>query len=194
MTNTNIVLDKSHILAFIVKPSNGFTEHYVSSQPLSLYIPFTEYIRLVKELIELNLDILRTPLSVYKQALSKGDTGMPMIKLYHYDIALAGLEEVYKSSRRGFECTRIFGSVDCYCGLDVKSVSFNSSAEFVQNHFTQNERHELHEYISSLKSIPQNVLTGQGGSLSNTYMYYMCMAFFGVFKLQKNFIITVKEE
>lgn len=194
MTNTNIVLDKSHILAFIVKPSNGFTEHYVSSQPLSLYIPYTEYIRLVKELIELNLNILRTPISVYKQALSNGETSMPMLKLYHYDIGLAGLEEVYKSARRGFQCTRIFGSVDCYCGLDVKAVRFDSSAEFIQNHFTQNERRELHEYISSLKSIPPNVLQGNGDSISNTYMYYMCMAYFGVFRLQKNFIINVKEE
>lgn len=194
MTNTNIVLDKSHILAFIVKPSNGFTEHYVSSQPLSLFIPYTEYLQLIKDLIALNLDILRTPISVYKRALASGDTGIPMLKLYHYDIALAGLEELYKSSRRDFQCTRIFGSVDCYCGLDVKAVRFDSSAEFIQNHFTQNERQELHEYISNLKSIPQGVLTGQGGSISNTYMYYLCMAFFGVFKLQKNFIINVKEE
>lgn len=194
MTNTNVVLDKSHILAFIVKPTNGFTEHYVSSQPLSLLIPYTEYVRLIKELVELNLDILRTSISVYKRALINGETSVAMLKLYHYDIALSGLEELYKSSRRGFECTRIFGSVDCYCGLDVKAVRFESSAEFIQNHFTQNERHELHQLMGSLKNIPENVLTGKGEHISNTYMYYLCMGFFGVFKFQKNFIINVKEE
>lgn len=193
MTYTNVVLEKSHILAFLVKPSNGFTEHYVSSQPLSLYIPYTEYISLVKDLINLNLDILRTPISVYKNALRHGEQSIPMLKLYHYDIALSGLEEIYKSYRRGFQCTRIFGLVDCNSDLEVKSLSFESSAEFIQANFSQVERTELHELINSKKSIPRSILTESDDMLVNTYMYYTCMAFMGVFKLQKNFIITVKE-
>lgn len=194
MTNTNVVLDESHILAFLVKPSNGFTEHYVSSQPLSLYIPYAEYLSLVKDLIKLNLDILRTPISVYINALNRGEDSLPMLKLFHYDIALAGLEEVYKSYRRGFQCTRIFGLVDCYSGLEVKTISFDSSAEFIQANFTQNERQELRQFISNFRDIPMSILSEKDELISNAYMYYVCMAFFGVYKLQKNFILTVKEE
>lgn len=195
MTNTNIVLDKNHILAFLVKPSKGFSEHYVSSQPLNLYIPYTEYIALIKDLIMLNLDILRTSISVYKNALKFGEDSTQMIKLYNYDISLSGLEEVYKSTLKGFPCTRIYSLVDCYnIDLEVKTISFETSAEFIQANFTQAERQELHQLIRSHKNIPMNVLTEQKELIDNAYMYYLCMAFMGVFKFPKKFIITVKEE
>lgn len=191
--NANIVLDKSHLLAFLVRPNVGFPEHYVSSQPLSLYIPYTYYISLVKDLIKLNLDILRTPLSVYKKNIKFGDNSLSMLKLYHFDIALSGLEEIFKSYSKGFPCTRIFSLVDCNSELRIETISFNSSAEFIKTNFTQVERTELHEFIRNYKIIPRSIFSEKGELLTNTYMYYICMALFGVFKMNKDFIITVEE-
>lgn len=194
MTYTNVVLDKSHLLAFLVKPTTGFTEHYVSSQPLSLYIPYTEYLSLIKDLTSINLDILRTPISVYRGALSAGEYSTMMYRLYHYDIALSGLEEVRRSYRRGFRCTRIFGSVNSNSSKTVNIVGFESAADFVQDNFTEQERQVLHQFIQKNFDIQIGLLWKNYELIDNVHMYFMCMAFLGVYKFGKDFIISVKED
>lgn len=195
MTYTNMVLDKSHILAFIVNPNKGFKEHYVSSQPLNLYIPYSEYLALIKELVSLKLDILRTSISVYSSALSDGDYSSKMIKLYYYDIALSGLEEIRKSLLSSSKCTRIFGLMDVKKNADILEIDFNESANFVMSNFSDKQRLYLQQMIFKCTNIPADIIMCKNEELvDNIYMYLTSMSYMGIFKYKDRFALNVKEE
>lgn len=196
MTNTSLKLEKNNILAFLVKPNNGFTEHYVSSQPLNLYIPYTQYLSLVKELIYLNLNILRTDISTYKNAISYGDFSTQMLKLYHYDIALAGLEELHKSNNSNHQCTRIFGLIDEYKGkFEVKTISYDNSAEFLVANFSQDERTVFTNLMLKKKSLDFKKVLETDEIINNGNMLSIILLCFGVYISENpKFIISIEEE
>ena len=190
--NTNIVLTKNNLLTFFVKPNKGFVDHYVSSQPLSLYIPYTEYVTFVKEFISTDLDVLRNPISVYKNAIKFGDHSINMLKLFQYDVALSALTEIKKSFSKGFSCTRIFGLVDCGTDVEIKSIKFDSAPNFVKDNFTNYEMLDVHSFVQ--ENYPMANIIDSNANESNIRMYYVCLALMGVFKLKKNYIISMEEE
>lgn len=195
MTYTNLVLEKSNLLAFLAKPTNRFTEHYVSSQPLCLYIPYSEYIKVIKDVISSNLNILRHDLSVYKSCLSRGEDSAQMHRLFSYDVACAGLYEIKKSHTKGLPCTRIFGIMDCETNVEVKSISLESSADFVIKNFSQDELKELYNFIYNEFGIPISIIRTKDETLiSNAYMFLSCVANLGVYKFRNDFILSTKEE
>lgn len=199
MIYTNITLNQSQLLAFLAKPNNGFTDHYVSSQPLNLYIPYTSYIDLVKTLVDYNLDITRVPLSNYRNAILKGSNSKYSIRLYYYELALAGLAELRKSHISKKLCTRIFPKIS-QVGLEEKEVIFSETPNFTLENINKDELSSLHKEILDVANIPIDVfnslIIGEDNSLiENTYMYYMCLNYYGIFKYSNiNYVINVKEE
>lgn len=195
MTRNALTLDKSHLLAFLVRPCIGFTDHYVSSQDLSLFIPYSEYLEVVKEVSSLNLDILRTPVSVYRGCLQDELHPEKMVKLFHRDIALSSLSEVCKSYPRRFQCTRIFGTMDISCSRKVVELKPHESADFVVSNFSQQEQQTLIKEVLNLHDIKSEILKpAEDKTLYDTYMFYRALALYGVYLFNKNFVISFKED
>lgn len=194
MTYTNIVLDKEHLLAFLVGRSGVIVEHYVSSQPINIIIPYSEYLSFIKNIVKDDLDILRNPISVYKSALSAGEYSNNMIKMYHYDIFLIGIDELNKSSARSLECTRIF------CNIDVENiykykkikVGIDDIVNLMINNFSKEERDLINLKISKLNPVNPNIFNDSNLSINLNMYFYLC-CILGVYLCNKNFTVILEE-
>ena len=202
MKYEDVILDKDHLLAFLVRPDTGFTEHYVSSKPLNLYIPYTEYLALVKDLVKDNLDILRVPLNTYRERLYANDH-VSLVRLYYYEIAFAGFSELIKSDKRGKLCTRIFDYLDIESnGVPIKKLDFvTESKNFINTNFlnidkntNQQELQVIFNLLVDNYHIPTHFMWPKSGLEYNTHMFYTYVSYFSVFKFWKNYYITFKEE
>lgn len=191
MHYTNLVLNGGQLLSFLVEPTRGFTGHYCSSSPLNLYVPYTEYIRLINDLIKLRLDILRTPLEVYEKAVSNGEYSKSMIRLYYYTIALSGLYELSESCKKEHECTRIFCMFDEEDEKGVTKLEFPQIPEFVLENFSDKERSELIKLIRKNNGV--NVAKVHNQDIKgNINMYYTCLGYLGAYLYNKGVLLNIE--
>lgn len=197
----NVTLDKDHLLAFLVRPDTGFKEHYVSSRPLNIYIPYTAYLALVKDLVSKDLDILRISLSNYKIAFNSKNRDTLLVRLYYYELAFAGFNELIKSSKRGKLSTRIYACFNSEKDeIPVEELDVSNAYDFIKKNFKvyNPDEQEVETKILQAdlkeKEIP---LLGNPKDKSleyDGYMYYVYFAYYATYRFWKNKFITFKGE
>lgn len=192
MANKSIVLDKNHMLAFLSKEP---VRHFISGQALSIYLPFTEYVSLVKDLVYCGLDITHTPLGTYKFCLKDGDHSLKMHKVFCRDLAISGLNDLRFCHERGLPCTKIFGVFDSTVGnLIYHDVEYDMMMDFIIKNFSKEELQKAKTDESCLSTgIGSNVVKYRDPKLEdNAFMYYLYLSNICNFLGNKNFI-NIKE-
>lgn len=193
LTNANIVLNKSQLLAFLVKPSNGFSEHYVSSQPLNLYIPYTEYVTLIGELVGSNFNYLKESIDVYRKNLGNHNS---LYRLFCLDVAKAGFTEVSKSMSDEYESTKILAKYDEIIRprYTVKDISISETSSVFMEQFTEAERKDLIKHIESNIDIVFSEVLKKVNNISNINMFLLSAIYYGIYLFDKRIILNIKED
>lgn len=195
MTNLSISLNRNNSLSFLVNDKLKGSSHYISSQPMEIFIPYPEYFHLVEMISALKLDVLRNPLNVYSKFSAMGVKSKSMIRLYHLDIALSGLHELEVSGNNALLCTAIYPSFDdSFYNEEMEFITPSCSKEFFITKFTDVERDTIREYIKSNYNIPLAYFISNEEMKPNLEKYYFYSVILGTAILRKKFQINILKE
>ena len=188
--STSLIADRNNMLALLSKST--YQGIYISNQPLTVIIPFNEFIEFSKAIYKfyqtkdvMSLEVLKQIMLVdcdnYAKAFNISNPKRLLLRIFFLNIGLSGLSHIETSLKRYNEINNK-NILNLQCFVDDDSYSMYNIDDFDIDLTIQ--RKTSKENIDEVNGIIKNMFPkvfSYKTSLSNKYIkrykYYLCVGF-----------------
>ena len=193
MEYSKVRLDSKHLLAFFARDDKqwqyiGRSVYY--HQCMDVFIPFSEYRKFIRDIVKLNIDVLVSPLSVYKRAIHSKEL---LFYVYNLDIALINFMILHKCSNTNSYVTRLFTEIDSYEFIPTIPWDLSDSSKVVSSLYRIVSIGELQEALNFANNT--FMLNPRNGCLTwekdeNISLFFLGIAYYVIGKNKKCFTVS----